>query len=236
MRTYPWILVIAIAVGCAGEAKESKTDRFFIDWLEGHGETNVVVDRDGVGLADNATRLKASLYGSEEQEDGSYVVETEFRMRLPSGDEIVEYVAGIGETEDQAIDDCLLNFTLSTFHVVYKSFMNPDDPHQTVERVAINGETRQIIMGDIFMRGSESDEPIDLQTLRPQIQAAIVSLPLSKQPHWIKIVYGQVDGDPMTVSAALDNEEHQSLTAAIEGLSWPIHDGFYMVKQFIVVK
>lgn len=236
MRTCLGILIIAVAAGCAKDPAESTTEPFFVDWLEAHGETDVVVDKQGVGIADNPTRLKASLYGSDRGDDGGYLVETEFRIRLPSGGEIVEYVAGGGETEEQAVHDCLANFTLTTFHVVYKGFINPSDPHQTVEQVDIAGQTREMILGDIYMRGSESAEPIDLNAMRPQIQGAIAALPLSKEPHWIKIVYGQANGQAGVVSATLDNEEHQALTSAIRGLNWPQQDGFFMVKQFIVVK
>jgi hypothetical protein len=236
MRTCLAILVIAAAAGCAKDPAESKTEPFFVDWLKSHGETDVIVDEQGVGIAGNATRLKASLYGSDRQDDGSYVVETEFRVRLPSGGEIVEFVVGGGETEDQAISDCLLNFTLTTFHVLYKAFINPADPHQTVQPVEIAGRKREMLMGDIYMKGSESAEPIDLNAMRPGIQGAVAGLPLSQEPHWIKIVYGHVDGQPPFVSAALDNEEHQALTSAIERLDWPAPEGFYMVKLFIVVK
>lgn len=63
-----------------------------------------------------------------------------------------------------------------------------------------------------------------------------VGLPLSKQPHWIKIVYGQHRGEPITASASLDNREDQSLTSAIKALHWPKSRSFYMAKQFILVK
>ena len=36
--------------------------------------------------------------------------------------------AGTGNKEDEAISDAKVNFILSTFHVVYKSFINAADP------------------------------------------------------------------------------------------------------------
>lgn len=236
MRTCLCVVVIGLAAGCAKESTKSKCDAFFADWLKAHGETNVVVDAQGVGIAGNATRLKASLYGSQRHKVGGYLVETEFRIRLPSNDEIVEYLAGTAETEDQAVNDCLANFTLTTFHVIYKAFLNPADPHQQVEPAAIGGQPREMVMGDILLRGNTSDQPLDLNTMRSQIRAAITGLSLSGQPHWIKIVCGQHRGEIIEVSATLDNHEHSALTSAIKGLKWPKVDGFYMVKQFIVVK
>lgn len=236
MRAWVCIVVIGLAAGCSRGPTTAKWDSFFTEWLQKHGETNVVADAHGVGVANNATRLKASLYGSKRQKDGGYIVETEFRVRLPSNGEIVEYLAGTGETEDQAVNDCLVNFTLTTFHVVYKGFINPSDPHQNVEPLPINGASRELIMGDILMRGGESVQNLDLSAMRPHFRKAIAGLSLSPQVHWIKIVYGQHNGAPVEVSATLDNREHPALTSAIKGLNWPKCDGFYLAKQFVVIK
>lgn len=200
-------------VSAAQKSDRREWEEFFTQWLKGHNETNVVCDADGVGIEGNAMRLTASRYSSTKQQ-GGYLVEVEFRVRLPSGGEIVEYVAGMGTTEDQAVKDALANFTLTTFHVVYKSFMNSSDPHQTVETVPIGGSPRKLAMGDLYMRG-DPDAPVDLNAMRPQIQDAISRLDLSDEPHWIKIVYGQDKGEPIMVSATLDNGEDEPLTSAI---------------------
>jgi len=227
----------AIQSGTPTSAQESgkrEWDTFFADWLKAHHESKVVIDTDGVGIAGNTTRLKASRYGSNKNKNGC-VLEVEFRIRLPGGGEIVEYVAGMGATEDQAAKDALVNFILTTFHVVYKSFINSSDPHQTIEEVPIGGKARKMAMGDLYMRGDKQDHPIDLNAMRQPIRDAISRLPLSGQPHWIKIVYGQDNGKLIVVSATLDNAEHESLTSAIRDLNWPKSEKAYVVKQFIVV-
>jgi hypothetical protein len=236
MRACLLIVLIGLIAGCAKSAAPSKLDAFFVDWLKAHGETNVVVGAQGVGLAGNATRLKAALYGSKKSDKGGYTVETEFRVRLPSGVEIVEYVAGMGGSEEEAVNDSLLNFTLTTFHVLYKGFLNDADPHQKVETVAIGGQPRQLILGDIYLRGQESKQPLDLNAMREPIRKALVGLALSGQPHWIKIVYSQVNEKPLTVAVTLDNGDQEALTEAIKRLPWPKRAEFYMAKQFIVVK
>jgi hypothetical protein len=235
MRTYLWILIVSIAAGCGKDSTASKAEAFFVDWLKAHGETDVVTDAGGVGIANNATRLRASLHSSKRQEDGSFIVETEFRVRLPSGGEIVEFVAGTAKTEEQAVKASFVNFMLTTFHVVYKSFMNPADPHLTVSRIEMDGRQRELVMGDILLTGSPG-EPMDVNPMRAKVQAAVGLLHLPEGPHWIKVVYAQVDGRPMTAAATVDNEGHEQLTAAIEQLGWPRRDGFYMAKQFLVLK
>jgi hypothetical protein len=236
MKPLLCILVAILGFGCAKAPVRTKTESFFVDWLQAHGETNVIVDAGGVGIGGNATRLKASVYGSNRNPNGTCVVEAEFRIRLPSGGEIVEFVAGMGDSEDKALNDSLVNFALSTFHVVYKSFINPTDPHQTLESVTINSSPRQLAMGDLYMRGSSTNDPPELSTVRSQIRAAIGGLPLSAEPHWIKIVYSQTNGMPMTVSATLDNKDQPALTAAASGFAWPKQEAFYLAKEFVVVK
>jgi Family of unknown function (DUF6348) len=237
MRLFFMLLGLIAIGGCDRTATkpDPKLEQFFVDWLKGHGETKIVTDAKGVGLEGNATRLKASLYGSEAQKSGGYVVETEFRITLPNGAEIVEFVAGMGDTEEEAIQDSLANFTLTTFHVVYKAFLNADDPHQTIQKITIGGKPRQVAFGDLFLRGEQGTNT-DLNAMRPSIEATLAGLSLSEQPHWIKIVYGQNEKVPTIVAVTLDNNDELSLTEKIKRLDWPKHDGFYMVKQFIVIQ
>lgn len=241
------ILLVIIAIGC-GQSPQPPAPQapaneplpqsveFFSQWLKNHGHSDVVTDEQGVGIANNTTRLSASIYGANPSKDGGFAVETEFRIQLPSGRVIVEFVAGIGDSKEKAISDSLVNFVLTTFHVVYKGFINFDDPHLESTKMTIGGKEREVLLGDIFARSSSSEERIDLSGLRPQIEAMLEKSNLSSELHWIKIVYAQKDGKPMMVSASTDNAEDPSLTEQVSRLDWPSVPVFYMAKQFIVVK
>lgn len=230
------LAMLALAAGCAKEPGRAEAEKFFRDWLRGHGEKNIVRTADGIGLKGNDVRLKASIYGTEGDDESGYTVETEFRIRISPGREIIEYVAGIGRTKDQAFQDSLLNFMLTTFHPVYKSFINPEEPHTKEERVTINGAERRLVMGDVFMRGTAGGDPLDLETINAQVRETLLDLPIDGEPHWIKIVYFQEDGAPLEVAVTLDNGENEALAAAVAALEWPRRDGVYMVKQFIVIR
>lgn len=247
MKRCCWILGIVLVAGCSnGSTSDTKTatksaigtrrkaEAFFVKWFKSHGHEDVVSDSNGVGLRSNPVRLRASLYNSNQNADGC-VVETEFRIRLAPGKEIVEFVAGVGKTEAEAIDDTLMNFTLTTYHVVYKAFLNDKDTHLDSEQLTINGQPRETILGDIYMRGNASS-PIDLNPMRPKLKAALAGLQLTNEPHWIKIVYSQNESKPMTVAVTLDNNEDQALTRTITELDWPRSKDFYMAKQFLVIK
>jgi len=234
MRLTTLAVLLVVLAGCGPSATQKKLEQYFVDWLKDHGEKQVVVDSGGVGLAGNATRLKASIYGSK-RHDGGHSVETEFRVKLPGGGEIVEFVAGMGDTHEAAIDDSLVNFTLSTYHVVYKCFLNDADPHQPLKKLTIGGVERDVAFGDLFVRGS-AGEKHNLGELQPAIEQAIAGLSLGDGPHWIKIVYGQANGEVIVVAATLDNGDENALTETVRQMNWPKSETFYMAKQFIVIK
>ena len=240
MRNKTLIPVIFVALGslagCGKGPEQRQTETFFTEWLKAHGETNVISDAGGVGIANNATRLKASPYGLKKDANGNFTAEMEFKIRLPSKGEIIEYVVGMGKSKDEAIKDSELNFLLTSFHVVYRSFMNPKDPHQAVRQVTVNGASREMMMGDIYLRGADAKKQMDVNELRNEIRDAICQLPLSPEPHWVKVVCGCAPGKAPMISGAVDNQDHDGLTAALKALKWPEAEQGYMMKEFIVVK
>jgi hypothetical protein len=221
--------------GCSRSAPAPKSNELFATWLQGHGESNIVVDAQGVGIVGNPTRLRFSLYGSE-QFTNSFTAELEFRVRIPDGREIVEYVAGSGNSLEKAEDDAKVNFIVSTFHVVYRSFLNPKDPHQSEEQITINGQPHLLVLGDTMARSQTTNSSPDIFPLRDRLREILAPLSLSAQTHWIKIVYANHHSKAMLCSATLDNEDSPTLTEIIKNLPWPKEEEFYMVKQFIVVK
>ncbi|MCE9545022.1 MAG: hypothetical protein K8T25_05815, partial [Planctomycetia bacterium] len=94
----------------AGNLQPSEINAFFVDWFKGHGHKDVVVDKQGVGIAGNATRWHGSLYDSKPHGNGRFVVNVACTVLLPSGQKITEFVAGRGKTENEAVHDALVNF------------------------------------------------------------------------------------------------------------------------------
>lgn len=228
-------LTLPMLCGCSRSTPTPVSDAFFVKWLQGHGESNIVVDAHGVGIARNPTRLRSSLYSSEKFTN-SVTAELEFRVRIPDGREIVEYVAGSGDSLEKAEDDAKVNFVLTTFHVVYRSFLNPKDPHQTEEKITINGQPRTVVLGNTMARAQTTNNTPDMFPLREHFRKLLTTLPLSPQTHWIKIVYANHHSKVMLCAVTLDNEDSPTLTEAVQNLPWPKREDFYMVKQFMVVK
>jgi hypothetical protein len=230
------VITFCIWSGCSRPVKDIKSDEFFTKWLQAHGESNIVADAYGVGITGNPTRLRWSLYGSQQPTNEVFNSELEFRVRLPDQREIVEFVAGTGSSQQQAEDDAKLNFVVSTFHVVYRSFVNPQDEHQTEEPININGQPRVLVLGDTMTRGQTTNSAPDMFPFRDQIRGILAAQPLSPQVHWIKIVYANHRSKTMMCAVTMDNADSPALTEAVSKLDWPKSEEFYMVKQFIVVK
>jgi hypothetical protein len=235
MKTFLCLLAACVLFGCSKKPAALRNE-FFVEWLQRHGETNVVVDFNGVGIAGNKTRMSASLYGVTEKE-GLYTAEVEYTIILPSDGPIREFVVGIGPTEEKAVNQAMGNFVLSTAHVVYKAFINSADPHQTMNSVVINGQTRKFFSGDIMTLGKRTNASDELDNNLPgEIQSLISTLPLDSHNHWVKVVYSQAKKKPLLASVSLDNNEIKEMAPAVQNLKWPAEDDLYMMNQFIVIK
>ena len=228
-------MLLLIVCGCSRSAPETKSNEFFTSWLQDHGESNIVADANGIGLTGNPTRLRFSLYDSSKTSN-SYTAELEFRVCIPDGREIVEYVAGSGDSQKKAEDDAKVNFALSTFHVIYRGFLNPNDPHQNEEKITINGQPRAVVLGNTMARGQSGSSSPDAFPLRERFREILSPLPLSAQTHWIKIIYANQHSNVMLCEVTMDNRGALELTDTVKKLPLPRHEEFYMVKQFVLVK
>ncbi len=228
-----WIEDGTPAVEKSPDKVTKQAREFFAQWLRDHGESEIVNDDAGVGIKSSPTRLWAFLYGTDAS-DGRFSVETEFRIVLPGGREIVEFVAGHGDTEEAAIGMTFANFTLSTFHVVYCCFMNPDDPHMTHGQVQIGGTPRILTTGGMVAMGGEGLP--DFAEVSQQVRDEICKLDLTDEVHWLKIVYGRHQNEVLAAAVTLDNEDLDSISSRLSLLDWPSTENFYMAKQFVVIR
>lgn len=209
----------------------AKAREFFSNWLKEHGETDVVNDETGVGLERSQARLWAFGYG-----DPGESTEIEFRIVLPDGREIQEFLSGFTTGDEDGTNMVFANFCMSTFHTIHASFLNPKDEHLEHLDVTIGGKDFYYTSTGIFALGGEDLPAFGNASDRIRKVIETHGPVLSDKPHWVKVVYGAAAGEPIVVSVTLDNSPEDSLTNRIGELDWPNTEGFYMAKEFIVLR
>jgi hypothetical protein len=200
-----------------------------VQLLRDHGEKNLITDSQGVGLPGQSARLEVKLYDATRGEVG-WMVEMEIKIHLPNS-EILEFVSGSGETREKATTICLLNFTTTTFHVLYKAFLNPSDTHLDSISFGPKDHPRQLIAGDLIFMGKKP-APKFPPHLESQLISRVKQFQFPVGPHTLKIVYAQETQTMVT----LDGKLEPNLAETINQLVWPKSDQPYLMKQFMVVK
>lgn len=206
---------------CLGNVSE-----LLVALLQSHGIT--AVHEDGiVSLPDSQHRFALNVYKS-----GEKVVSLEALCKLGHGPIMREQLAGFGETQEQAVMDAQTNFVISVFHVWVSALLGISN-QQTNEYIQkVSGRDRKITIGFPFGRG---DAPVNDDEWQRAWLLAIQSLPLSQEVHWASICYARHADKVIACDALLDNEICESVEKKMLNFDWPNRDGFYSVRQFMII-
>jgi hypothetical protein len=159
----------------------------------------------------------------------------DIHLRLESGSTIEESFAGIGEGQT-GIRNGLHNFMLNSLHVMLAGFWQIVDGDQvSIESWEIAGKKYTSYCGNFGTRASDGIAAEIPQGALAAIEKAILNENLSSDTHWIRTFFANLNGQ-FTIESLLDNEAWRNGEAAVSSLPWKACEGYYSVRQFILLR
>ena len=147
---------------------------------------------------------------------------------------IEELFGGFGQG-DQGLRDGFTNFMLNDFHVLLAALWGRHDPEQVeTEDWEIQGQHYTAYIGNYGIRRGDSDPLQPPSDLYPRVVETIRQEHLTRDIHWFRLFCGFVHD--FTYEALKDNEEWEAGIRCLESVSWPRNEGFYTVRQFIILR
>ncbi|MCP4216704.1 MAG: hypothetical protein GY765_18785 [bacterium] len=163
------------------------------------------------------------------------VLQLDIRFWTQTGNVILESFAGIGKNKEEALESALQSFTVNDFHVMLAAFFQPDDQHIDVGELEIAGTKREVIFGNIGVRG-KPPELVPGGNWFSQFEKQLKASRLTGGLHWIRFYYGHMGGKTIQCEMLLDNKLWKPMAGEMLKLSWPKSDDFYSFRIFVIIK
>ena len=165
---------------------------------------------------------------------GEKTVELQALCQVAPGRVIREYLAGVGETQEEAVMDSQTNFIACVFHVWVSALLGKPNQYADDFTWQIHGKERRATVGFASGRGY-----IEL-TGEPEWQeawhAAVRQQPLTEDLHWASLCYVQRDGVTLACDASIDNEPCVPVIEQMLKFNWPSRKEMYSVRQFMIIQ
>jgi len=166
----------------------------------------------------------------------SATVQIDFVLCLRDGRSIVEIYAGWGDDVRQAEAQALYKFCIGAMHVFLSAFWDHHEPDQVdIEHWSINGGAWDAYLSSIIKQSNLDQKIRTPSNYMNDLQQAVSLMSLADCDHWISVYIGVVKDD-ITVDVRLDNEESADLINVVRALDWPITEGFYSERQFVLLR
>lgn len=153
---------------------------------------------------------------------------------------LVECFAGMGESTDEQQKDALQNFLMSSLHVLLAAFWGRDQADQVDQverqRFTVDGQTWCAYIGGFSTRRSVGVDVAIPDGYLHQILTAIERAPLTHEAHWCRTFFCNIGTQKRIHEALLDNQQWADGESMMAAAEWPVADGFYSVRNFLVLR
>lgn len=156
---------------------------------------------------------------------------------LPDERRVLECFAGLGNSSEECQKDALQNFLLSSFHVLLSANWCREVSEQVdIESWRINGDQWKAHIGGFSNRASAGVEVVIPDEYFDQIVSAIHKCPLDADTHWFRTYFCNIGRSERVYEALIDNEAWVAGESMMKGVMWGESDGFYSIRNFIMLK
>jgi hypothetical protein len=200
--------------------------------LEGHGIATI--DTPGHLVFGNGIKVSPVLVSSQDKPDGK-LIQLDVRVESPvlGNRVLIESFAGYDADDSKATLQALKKFWQSSLHVLLAVLYDKDSCADQVEWETWESPTAQwrVCVGPLLLQHSPN---IDveygefLDSLRDKL------LPkLNNEIHWFRSYFMKNGRDRMGSESLLDNYDWREGQNVLD--SWPWPDGFYSVRNFLML-
>jgi hypothetical protein len=150
--------------------------------------------------------------------------------------QVVESYCDYGKTRELARANSLEDFTLSCLYPLLTCMLHIPSSNLEVQTWLVNGQAYQVYWGDYVVKtigGVVNDLPVSLIF---RLKSLIKNLSLVNDYHWISWYAGFPKGQLDTTGFLLDNTAHEEGEHIIKTTPWPPVQGYYSVRNFLVLK
>ena len=201
---------------------------YLCDLFEGH-EVPFHTENEWVVPYGRLPAVRATWF----QKEGSGVFEVE--VLLEDNRIINECFSGFGEGKDGILSG-LENFCVNSFHVLLSAFWDKHEPEQVqIENWAISGKEYKAYIGNFGTRATSGVEPVIPENLFDNIENSIRMDNLGDNVSWFRFFFASVSGD-FIFEALKENEIWETGISTLKSIPWGSPEGYYSVRNFIVLK
>jgi hypothetical protein len=167
---------------------------------------------------------------------GNKAYAVSFELRLSPEQAIIETYAAAGADERSAVGQGLFKFCAGAFHVFLSAFWEHHEPDQVeIEQWIFNRTSWNVYLSNLINNVSDGQKAGLAPDYMKTVQAIVQTLSLDDQIHWISVFFCNFKGE-LTCETLLDNALWPELSQALLKLEWPVAEGYYSQRQFILLR